>query len=154
MLAQKRFGRKLVKDDILKVLQSMEIAAVASRPNVAQYPGQEVRSVCLGLSARRGTLTLPTYAASGIFELLTRWLRSDPQWHDFLFSSITINKNHDAALHRYSGNVGPSVIVTAGSYSGGDLRVFPDDDRISHPSCFRLEDGELLHTDDFVLFDG
>ena len=147
-------GLALSKSNILEVLRAVKIASVASRPNVAHFPGQQIQSMCLGLSARSCSLTFPTQQYPGVFALLTQWLRGHEQWRDFQFTSITINKNHAAALHRDKGNSGLSVIVTLGNFRGGELRVFPDDDLVSPPECFNLEDGITLQTEDFALFDG
>ena len=147
-------GDAFDKDEILQVLRSMDIEAVTSRPNVAHCHGQQVESACIGLSARHGQLTFMTMQAANVFSLPTMWLRSQSRWREFDFTSVTINRNHAAALHRDSGNLGPSVIVTLGEYSGGELRTFPGDDGFANPASFAWDDGLVVQTNDFEVFDG
>lgn len=43
---------------------------------------------------------------------------------DFKFTSIVINKNHMAHLHKDKNNIGESYIIALGDYTGGELRVW------------------------------
>src|SRR6056300_721462 len=45
----------------------------------------------------------------------------------FEFTSIVINKNHMARLHKDKNNIGESYIIALGDYTGGELRVWNTD---------------------------
>jgi len=44
------------------------------------------------------------------------------------YTSITINQNYRAKPHKDRGNVGPSFLVAFGDYTGGDLRLWEDEE--------------------------
>lgn len=60
----------------------------------------------------------------------------------FEFNSVMINHNFPIGKHRDAANVGLSVLVTFGDYSGGFTRVydhdgtFEDMDSLAKPICF------------------
>ena len=55
---------------------------------------------------------------------LTTQIFSDiPQYPNFSFSSIQLNKNYKSALHVDGYNLGPSLIVGVGDYEDGKLWV-------------------------------
>lgn len=136
------------------MLRALEIKPAYSRPNVTHFVGQEIQSLCLGMSARGVKLTARTEELRSVYTLLSRWLLQDPKWSDFHFTSITINRNHDSVAHRDSGNVGPSIARTTGDYFGGHLYHFPQDDGSCDPADFPMKDAIFLDTTDFLHFDG
>ena len=142
------------EETVLDVLRALDIQPACSRPNVAHFAGQEIQSLCLGMSARAVKLTARTEELGSVYTLLSKWLLQDPRWCDFEFTSITINKNHDAAAHRDIGNAGPSIARIVGDFVGGHLFHFPLDDGLSNPVELPMHEAELLDTSDFVLFDG
>ena len=136
------------------MLRALEIRPAYSRPNVTHFVGQEIQSLCVGMSARAVMLTSRTEELRSVYTLLSRWLLQDPKWCDFQFTSITINKNHGAVAHRDSGNAGLSVARTCGNFVGGNLYHFPMDDGSLAPAEMPLQDAIFLDTSDFALFDG
>ena len=90
----------------------------------------------------------------GLFTLLARWLYQDDRFDGFLFTSITINKNHDAYPHRDVGNAGNSIIRGLGEYDGGRLFWFPHDRGDVNPDSLDMSEAEYLDITDFTCFDG
>jgi hypothetical protein len=45
----------------------------------------------------------------------------------FPYTSITVNENYTAGPHRDKGNVGQSLLVAFGDYTGGDLQILDGD---------------------------
>ena len=130
----------------------LDIKPCANRQYLVKYRGQEIKSLCIGLSARSPAFTFNTDGLSNVFRLLTVWLRGDPNFAQFSFTSITINVG--SQLHRDIGNAGPSTVRTLGNYSGGELRWFPSDDGSWDPQTVRMYDGEVIDTSSFQEFDG
>ena len=145
---------RVCEETVLDTFRGLEIQPACNRPNVTHFEGQEIQSLCLGMSARAAKLTARTEELGSVYTLLARWLLQDPRWCDFAFTSITINKNHAAAAHRDVGNTGPSVARTLGTFVGGELFHFPQDDGLSDPAELPMHEAEILDTSDFVLFDG
>merc|ERR1712117_416354 len=52
---------------------------------------------------------------------------------DFKFTSLNLNKNYAAKLHRDGNNFGPSMIAAFGDFTGGELNYYPDDDGKGEP---------------------
>merc|ERR1712046_397351 len=78
-------------------------------------------------------------------------LGSDP----FPFTSINLNKNYAAALHRDKNNLGPSAIRTLGNFHDGQLRYWPNAPRDA--SLTSLKEADCLVMDprhSVVFFDG
>ena len=143
---------------VLLVLQELYIQPSSARRNVAHWHGQEVESLCIGLSARSPELAARTLDLENVYRLLARWLRQDPSFSDFAFTSITINKNHASAVHRDIGNCGLSVIRILGSFEGGYVYWFPEDDGSMPIASFAdkcpEEEAVFLPMSEFTSFDG
>ena len=140
--------------EVSEILGLLDIEPAATRQYLVHYKGEEIQSLCIGLSAKRGDLTFRTLDLSAVFQILVKWLRGDARFADFFFSSITINREHAAAIHRDSANIGRSVVRTLGNYEGGQLFWFPHDEGIEEASNFSAEQGTPLDTTAFQLFDG
>lgn len=48
------------------------------------------------------------------------------------YTSITVNQNYQAAKHRDKGNVGNSLLVAFGNYTGGELEILEGDFQGKH----------------------
>jgi len=74
-------------------------------------------------------LTAPTRRYPQVTELLARWLtdRLPEEVKSFKFTSMNVNCNYAASLHRDNGNFGPSFIKAFGDFSGGQLQYWPED---------------------------
>eukprot|EP00812_Abedinium_dasypus_P003711 NODE_1458_length_1137_cov_337.290203.p1 GENE.NODE_1458_length_1137_cov_337.290203~~NODE_1458_length_1137_cov_337.290203.p1 ORF type:complete len:340 (-),score=95.62 NODE_1458_length_1137_cov_337.290203:100-1119(-) len=77
---------------------------------------------------------------------------------EFTFTSININRNYGARLHRDGGNVGPSFIKAFGEFTGGALNYFPEDDRSTDLPTLVAEAGnkkvKVNLSKGLLLFDG
>ena len=84
------------------------------------------------VSSRNGkaVITSATRKFNSFFELLCRYLDEHlpDNLRHFGFSSISLNFDYAAALHRDSNNIGPSIATSVGQFIGGDLRYWKDDD--------------------------
>ena len=141
-------------DTMLQVLLLMNIPEAATRPNIAHYEGQQLKSICLGMSARGVLLTRPTLSYLYVYKLLSRWLLQSDVGENFSFTSITINVNHASAVHRDQGNTGLSVGRVLGDFYGGQLCYFPNDDGKMPLHLLSESEECLVNTSDFFLLDG
>ena len=77
---------------------------------------------------------------------------------DFCCTSISVNMDYAAKLHRDSNNCGPSVCKSVGDFEGGRLGYFADDDNtIELPRLKADHKKDAVYLDvksDFQLFDG
>lgn len=126
-------GRSITDEEVLLTLQRWPFFRNPWRQNVMQ-PGQEwVYSDTLGLlKDRQGDihLTAPTRRYPQVAELIARWLRDrlPQEAKNFTFTSMNLNCNYAAAIHRDNGNLGPSFIKAFGEFTGGKLNYWPEDD--------------------------
>ena len=77
------------------------------------------------------------------------------QFIDIEFNAITINQNYRCGIHRDSNNVGESVLVAFGDYTGGELEIHEGEKKGVHSvkhSLFRENFGENYHS--VLPFDG
>ena len=58
-------------------------------------------------------------------KLLTCWAKSQ-LGHKIPFTSVNVNKNYASKVHRDKNNLGPSVGLAVGSFTGGHLRYWPN----------------------------
>lgn len=125
-------GRRITDEEVFLTLKRWPFFRNPWRQNVMK-PGQEwVFSDTLGLLRdRQGDihLTAPTRRYPQVAELLARWLtdRLPTEAKGFKFTSMNLNCNYAAALHRDAGNLGPSFIKAFGDFTGGKLNYWPDD---------------------------
>merc|ERR1712087_728236 len=71
------------------------------------------------------------------------------------FTTISLNEGYAAKRHRDKFNEGPSVAIATGSFTGGRLIYFPEDDR--HVDLDRLRYADCVHIDTGAaagVFDG
>jgi hypothetical protein len=95
-----------------------------NRHNTRHYPSQKQMGLSLGCVGYAGKtmMSAHTRILPNTTRLLVAWgLKHLPEGFDF--TSITLNRNYEAALHVDKNNVGPSSIVGLGNYSGGELWV-------------------------------
>lgn len=130
--AADRAGRIISDDDVLKVLQRWSFMKNTNRVNVMQEGQVWVYSDTLGeLRDRTGDvhLTAATRRYPQVSEIFARWLtdRLTDECKGFKFTSMNVNCNYAAALHRDAGNFGPSFIKAFGDFTGGELNYWPED---------------------------
>ena len=88
-----RINRWISEEDAFEVMDLLEIEPTNSRPNVAQYDGELLQSICIGASARQNMITPKTWTLVAVYKLLQLWLLQDIGTDDFSFTSITLNKH-------------------------------------------------------------
>mmetsp|Transcript_20218 Transcript_20218/g.56923 ORF Transcript_20218/g.56923 Transcript_20218/m.56923 type:complete len:502 (+) Transcript_20218:77-1582(+) len=130
--AADREGRMITDEEVLLTLKRWPFFRNPWRKNVMQPGKTWVFSDTLGLLRdRQGDvhLTAPTRRYPQVAELLSRWLtdRLPEETKNFTFTSMNVNCNYAAAIHRDNGNFGPSFIKAFGEFSGGTLNYWPED---------------------------
>lgn len=132
---QKKNKKKKEVEPLLKSLREFEFRKSKRRPSLLQPGETHFEYVTLGLiNNRESTMrkyNLPRKDLSRktkiprYFKLYTQAKElmhtQDP---GFKFTSIVINKNHMARLHKDKNNIGESYITALGDYNGGELRVW------------------------------
>merc|ERR1719350_1351809 len=130
--AADREGRHIADEEVLAVLKRWPFFRNPWRRNVMKDGQTWVFSDTLGLLRdRQGDihLTAPTRRYPQVAELMARWLvdRLPEECRDFKFTSMNVNCNYAAQMHRDNGNFGPSFIKAFGDFSGGQLNYWPRD---------------------------
>merc|ERR1719473_1703100 len=118
-------GSPTTDEMILKVLRTWRFHQNKDRLNVIPEGQEWIYSDTLGaVQARHGELLLTkaTTAYPHVLPLLTRWLReAGPSDCDFRFTSISLNYDFAARVHRDTGNAGPSLLRVLGNHVGGEV---------------------------------
>jgi len=127
-------SRKILESEVLAILKSWGFKKNVTRLNVAPEGAPFVFSDTVGLvSDRTGHIVATGYtlAYPNVASALTKFMHdyAPVGFEGFPFTSINVNKNYAGRRHRDGNNVGPSFIKALGSFKGGQLKYFPDDDR-------------------------
>ena len=75
----------------------------------------------LGLSVNCYEVTRATFSNPESFARIMEWFRLQADCQDFPVTSIQVNRNLMTQIHRDTANLGPSAIVTFGSFVGGEV---------------------------------
>mmetsp|Transcript_26075 Transcript_26075/g.77929 ORF Transcript_26075/g.77929 Transcript_26075/m.77929 type:complete len:521 (+) Transcript_26075:75-1637(+) len=132
--AAEREGRRISDEDVLTTLKAWAFVKNAARSNVIPEGQEWVWSDTLGLIRDRlGSIhtTPPTKLYPEVVQILVKWLndRMPSEAAGFKFTSINLNCNYAARLHRDGNNFGPSFIKAFGDFTGGRLNYWPEDDK-------------------------
>ena len=147
-------------DDALCVLQMWYFACNITRQNVMPTEMNYVHSESLGIVRSRDArlcVTRNTLKYSAVFTLLCKWLRDHQPngMRDFPFTTITMNYDYAARIHRDSDSSGPSMTHAFGTFRGGQLLYWPDDDAHQSLDQLKLSNATTIDTQQsLVLFDG
>eukprot|EP00933_Yihiella_yeosuensis_P035971 TRINITY_DN2966_c0_g2_i1.p1 TRINITY_DN2966_c0_g2~~TRINITY_DN2966_c0_g2_i1.p1 ORF type:complete len:487 (-),score=123.84 TRINITY_DN2966_c0_g2_i1:185-1645(-) len=161
LAAAAKAKRPITPDEVLKTLQEWAFARNPNRTNVLPNGRDWVWSDTIGLLRdRMGDihLTRPTERYPEVTKLVNKYLtdRLPKEVSDFKWTSINLNCDYAAKLHRDGNNFGPSFISAVGDFTGGELCYFPEDDR----QCDKLErlpqskKVQLPIKDSLALFNG
>jgi len=76
-------------------------------------------------------LTKATQAYPEVTQLLNQYLLDNmpADISNFKWTSLNLNCNYAAKLHRDGNNFGPSCIIAVGDFTGGELNYWQEDDR-------------------------
>ena len=125
-------GCAIGDDKMLRVLRHWKFSENTSRLNVMPRDAVYVESDTLGLvSTRQGVVTASrlTKRYPAVFQFLSSWVRQAfPLTPCFAFTSVNVNYNYAARVHRDSGNSGPSLTRSFGKFTGGALNYWGEDD--------------------------
>jgi len=130
--AADRENRAITEEEVYRTLKRWPFFKNPWRQNVTPEGQSWVLSENFGLLRdRQGDvhLTTPTRRYPQVAELFTRWLsdRLPEETRSFKCTSINVNCNYAARLHRDNGNFGPSFIAAFGEFTGGELNYWPED---------------------------
>jgi len=132
--AASREKRPISEEEVCQTMSEWSFARNPNRVNV-QPDGQDwVWSDTLGLLRDRlGDihLTKPTKGYPEVTMVINKYLqdRLPAEAQSFKWTSLNLNCNYAAKLHRDGNNFGPSMIKAFGDFSGGELNYWPEDDR-------------------------
>lgn len=100
---------------------------------------KEARQVCFGYTKYQGKrrLSLYTIKYPHIMKLFEEFI--DSHCPEFVFNSIYVNKNLECKKHIDSGNVGISLLVGLGDYSGGETVLYTN-----IPRKFDIKENSLI----------
>jgi len=153
--------RMVTNNEILTVLRAWSFKRNDRRKNVLPEGVAWVYSDTFGLQRRRDgavTHTAVTPKFPNISRVLNKWLQDrKPTGIATCFpcTSITVNNGYAARNHRDKNNVGPSLIIALGEFTGGELNYWPLDNYKEDPAD---QDDNLKTTIDIskgeILFDG
>jgi len=157
-----RAGRAVSDEHVEAVLKEWAFAKNPNRQNVLPDGQNWVWSDTLGLIRDRlGDIhiTKPTARYPAFTKIITQWLfdRIPPEVATFKFTSLNLNCNYAAKRHRDGNNFGPSFIKAFGAFKGGELSVFPEDDRDSINDLDKLPEKDRVTVDiskDMVMWNG
>ena len=156
-----RAGQPITDTDVLAVLSQWRFRPNRTRQNVRPDGAEFVYSDTLGLVCdRRGAITVDaaTRKWPNVFRMLAVWLkqrRPSALSMDFPLTSISVNKNYAARLHRDGHNAGVSMTRALGPFEKGELVYWPNDDGRTPLEQLRERDAVVVDTrNNFTLFDG
>ena len=153
---------KLFSDaDVLEVLSRWSFRPNGNRLNLFPVGAAFVHSDTFGLVRdRRGRIDVDRYTRDrpSLFRFLAEWIKQRRPIvfnMDFPFTSISVNFNYAARLHRDGNNAGVSLSRSFGDFTGGELTYWPNDDRRTPLELLRERDALVVDTrDNYTLFDG
>ena len=151
-LAKRYFLSQMISaDTVLEVLQATEIPMNSTRKNVLPSGVDAVQGMLLGFYA---FASVGITEASKSNEWLTRFLSSFVQksYPDFEFTSIQVNKNYASRPHVDKNNLGESLIIGLGDYTGGEIWVHDETGDVP----FRLDESIscMYHYEEGATYSG
>lgn len=135
------------KKKVLELLEATRFPSCQTRKNVSDEPAQ---AFALGEVNYRGQKSLggrtrgPSRYNKKFPELLSSIQEMMEHHHpDFEYTTIQVNKNIQSKGHVDQNNVGPSIIIALGDFTGGELVVEGKPSNIKNR--FKKFDGRLGH---------
>ena len=154
-------GGVIADEDVLAALRLWRFKKNTARANVMQENQHYVLSETMGIvCSRDGRLLLSkaTKEHPAFMSLLCLWVqqhRPPMLQRPFAFTSISLNANYNARIHRDGNNAGPSLTRALGSFTGGALEYWPDDDGEVLLDALPPNAADVLETGKgFAIFDG
>lgn len=157
-------NRKITDRDVIAVLRQWGFRQNTNRSNVTPEGQGYVLSDTIGLvSNYKGcvSVVMATTEYLAFTQVLTGWLKDHMpdglKNKAFTYTSININANYAGKLHRDSNNAGPSLIHAFGSFTGGALNYWADDDKAKGPvekMCLPGKCATIKLDKQLLMFDG
>lgn len=153
-------NRRVTNKEVVTVMQVWAFKKNETRLNVMPEGQTYVHSDTLGLVRHRTgcfCVTQTTQQYPHVTQLLNTWLkaRCPPEMGVFPATSISVNWNYAAKRHRDGNNAGPSMIQGFGSYTGGELAYWADDNHTTSVEDLCHDDRLVVDiSKGLVLFDG
>mmetsp|Transcript_97579 Transcript_97579/g.191595 ORF Transcript_97579/g.191595 Transcript_97579/m.191595 type:complete len:409 (-) Transcript_97579:175-1401(-) len=154
-------GLKVTEEDVTRVLRLWGFAMNSGRVNVLPGGRKWVYSDTLGAVLSRCSgygITPPTCRYKAVPRLLNQWIQDNRPAgldEDVVCTSININANYGARIHRDANNNGPSAIRAFGEYTGGELYYWSKDDKKTDLETFSLKSAQKHNIKKKTLiFDG
>lgn len=122
-----------------------------TREKVCENPNNKIYAFCLGKARQYNRKYLVDCARNKRYSKLLTKLRTAIKLFnpDFKYTSIQINKNVKCKTHRDKNNVGASVALSLGDFTGGGIIQYNLDGTekfIDTHNCFKYQDGDIPHT--------
>ena len=154
-------GGTIADEDVLAALRLWRFKRNTTRANVMREDQRFVFSETMGIvCSRDGRLLLSkaTREHPSFMSLLCAWVqqqRIPMLQRPFAFTSISLNFNYSARIHRDGNNAGPSLTRALGDFEGGELEYWPDDDGEVSLEALSPNAADVLETrKGFAIFDG
>lgn len=134
VLAACKTQKRLVStEELTCILDMWGFAKNGGRLNVMKEGQKYVFSDTLGLlQDRLGDIhcTKAALRYPEVIAVMNKWLsdRLPDEAKSFAWTSLNVNKNYAATIHRDGNNFGPSMISAFGNFTGGALNYYPTDD--------------------------
>lgn len=128
------------KKELLGLLEDLNPFPHQNRPNIRRDPNKRPQGFVLGKirnwAHHQKVYGLDKYADSAKtktkkYEEIHRVAKEIMRKHNpnFKFTSIQVNKNNRTAKHKDGYNVGESYMIGLGNYTGGELKIFDENDK-------------------------
>ena len=119
--------------EVLQILNMWKFKSNPYRKNVMEDDWKFVYSDCFGMSvSRTQQLGVSTNSrnSNSIDHVILKWMWATypEEMSKHSFTSVTLNSNFSARIHRDRNNSGLSLITAIGNYTGGNLLYWEDDD--------------------------
>jgi len=143
--------------DVLAVLQGWGFAKNMLRPKLCKDGRRWCNSDVFGLSKMQGVhIALCTERFTAVHKFLAAWIC----WKlpEAVFTTIVVNYDFECQRHRDGKNLGPTVLLALGSFTGGALRVWPGDSGVTDVGKLKVADAKVVELEHQkcvpYLFDG
>ena len=151
-----RMGSMPADSDVLAVLQGWGFAKNTLRPKLCK-DGKWCHSDTFGLTKMQGVhIVRCTERFTSMHKFLAMWIR----WKvpEAVFTTIVVNYNFQCLRHRDGRNVGPTVLLAIGAFTGGALRLWPGDSGETDVGKLKVADAKVVELEhqkgEPYLFDG
>lgn len=144
-------------EDVLQVLQAWCFDQNRLRAHLSKDKSKWCSSDTFGLTVMNGLHVVGSTEPYRSFQtLLAQWIRA--KCPEAVFTTIVINHNFEIDRHRDSKNVGPTILLAGGDFTGGGLRLWLGDGDKVKLHDLSVDDSTVVPLDELkytaCLFDG